>query len=269
MAEEYDPRGVFASLYRKTPDIRGSGYPKLSFSFNLWLYRNLERWLDKSLSRLGIEVKDAKVLEFASGAGYFTRFFERRAPAALTGVDITSESVNLLTERHPGFTFIEADITGPGLEPPGGPFDLATAISVLYHVLDDAKFKQAIHNLGKSLKPGGWAIVNDALPEKSTDPKGHVRFRSIDLHKEAMEAAGLELIEIIPLVYWGGEPVGDPESPEVKQAARTWEALSHQARKSEVRGWMAGALYYLMNHERKVDDPLALPHPKLLVAKKL
>jgi SAM-dependent methyltransferase len=266
--EGYDPKAIYSRLYNKSFDLAASGYPKLALTFNTWLYRNFSRALINLLRDCGIEIRGARVLELACGSGYFTESFRRMEPAALTGVDLAPESVERLSEWHKSYTFVEADITDPGLDLPGKPFDFASAFNVVFHILDDKKFKQAIINMGRHLDKGGWAIINDSLPPTSTGPRGHVRFRSLDMFEEALMEAGLEILELRLIQYWGAEPVGDPEDPAVKKADREWSRLSRQAWKSEFRGWLAGSIFYLMNYSRKVSDPLSLPFSKFILARK-
>jgi hypothetical protein len=267
-SEATDLRSIYSLLYAKSFNERGSGYPKLALSFNVWLYRIFWRSLLQLVKDHGIELRGRRLLEFAPGSGVFTKRFCALGPAALTGVDIAAQSVASLSTRFPAYTFVQADISDPGLDLPGRPFDFASAFNVLYHVLDDAKFARTIQNLGAHLGRGGLVLVNDTLPQRATEARGHVRFRSLAMHEEAFGAAGLSIVEVRPIQYWGTEPVGDSDDPAVRKAVPAWLRLSHQAWKSERRGYLAGALMYLMNSPRKVSDPLALPFNKFILARK-
>jgi len=233
------------------------------------MYRTYADRLVGVLARNKIEIKGAKVLELAPGVGYFTGLFDRRSPGGLTGIDITKESVELLRARYPKYTFEQGDITDPALVPAGGPFALASAFSVVFHILDDDKFFEAIANIGKALKPGGYAIWSDNLPKESTEAKGHVRFRALSLHEEALTAAGLDLVEVVPINYWGAEPVAESDFSGLESAQEIWKRLSHHARKSEFRGWLAGLLFYLKNRERKPTDHRSYPFSKFVEISRL
>lgn len=80
----------------------------------------------------------------------------------VTGVDFSPEAVGACRERFGDRgDFVVADLTG--LPFPDGSFDYAVAVHSLGH-LEDREFPEAVQELLRVLRPGGYLFVRDFAP---------------------------------------------------------------------------------------------------------
>src|SRR5207248_10249647 len=130
----------------------GTGYPNLARSVNALLYRQMRRSVEAVVRRAGIEqeIPRASVLDIGSGSGVWIDFWRRHGARDLTGWDLTETSVGHLAGRFPDVQFQQVDI-GAADVPSSRTFDVISAIAILQHITDDARFGQALTNVGRLL----------------------------------------------------------------------------------------------------------------------
>ena len=101
------------------------------------------------------------VLDIGSGAGHWIEFyrsvFDARRVAA---VEIAAPAAAALRSAYAGqedVTIEEADVADD-LDL-GERFDIVNAVDVLFHVVDEGRWRRAVENLGRHLSPGGRLVV--------------------------------------------------------------------------------------------------------------
>src|SRR5207247_11416024 len=82
--------------------------------------------LERALARAGVTLAGRRVLDVGCGTGFFTDFYLRRG-ATVTGLDITTTSVERLRQRFPDARFVLADVSE---SVPDERFDLVNAFDV-------------------------------------------------------------------------------------------------------------------------------------------
>lgn len=97
--------------------------------------------------------RDAKVLEIASGPGYFAWFLGKYGYRNYTGIDLSAEQVKCANEKVPGYEFIAADAF-EYLESGNGSYDLIMARHVLEHLFKDEVLR-LLDLSCNALNPGG------------------------------------------------------------------------------------------------------------------
>jgi SAM-dependent methyltransferase len=123
----------------------------------------------------------------------------------VTGLDITEISVRTLQENFPEHRFIQADISAPGM-PGAGPFDIVSAISVMFHIVEAGKFNQALENLCAAVKPGGHLIIVDAfyhLPLLNINA-AHAHSRTLKHYLPILTQQGFRAPRLYPMYYLMG-----------------------------------------------------------------
>ncbi|MEO8082226.1 MAG: class I SAM-dependent methyltransferase [Ardenticatenales bacterium] len=223
-------------------DLAGVGYLSLGRAYNEWLYRVRAIVFRRVVAGLGLDASAARILDVGSGTGFYVERWLAHGAADVTGVDITAVAVERLAARHPGCRFVQGDIGGPldALPLEAGRFDAATAMDVLFHIVDDEAYARALANLAALLKPGGWLIWSDAFRHGPTLRVAHQASRTRAEIVAALDAAGLEIVRRVPMFVWMNYPVDARSTwwPAV------WQRAARLVRRRNAIGWLAGALLF-------------------------
>lgn len=172
-------------------------------------WRRGETVVARMLEVTGVEVRpDEVVLDIGCGVGRLTRALARRA-GQVYGLDVSREMLRL-AEQHNGHLdnveWVHGD--GAGL---GGVADASVdgcfSHVVFQHVPDPAVTLEYVREMGRVLRPGGWALF-----QVSTDPTVHRRPRPAPKARLKALLRGGEA----PDRAWWGSAV---EMPELRAAA--------------------------------------------------
>lgn len=132
----------------------GTPYYKLLYGHRD--HDDAEAWVRMILQRTGAGT-GTKVLDLACGRGRHARWFAE-AGCAVTGIDISAESIAEARRQVPQATFQVHDIREPFAE---GRFDLAvclfTSLGYFEHASDDLR---ALRAACEALRPGGWFVLD-------------------------------------------------------------------------------------------------------------
>jgi SAM-dependent methyltransferase len=196
--------------------LRGTGHLSYSDAYNAWLYRGKRRALAPLLDRLPAR---CRVLDLGSGTGWVVGELLARG-LEVEGCDLVDAAVERLRARYPGVEFFAVELGREPLPRPDAAYDALTALDVLYHVTDDARWSEALAELARVLRPGGALVVSDGLGDLDRVPADHVRFRSRQRWCEAAASVGLELEEVRPLYRWLSRDPGQGPLSRVPGAVR-------------------------------------------------
>jgi SAM-dependent methyltransferase len=107
--------------------------------------------------------RSRRLLDIGSGTGHWIDFFRNVFFfAEAVGVEIAPQMAEYLREKYannPAVKICSLDISDSPFALRDDRFDLVSAIGVIFHVVDDGRWHQAIKNLASVLKPGGVLIV--------------------------------------------------------------------------------------------------------------
>jgi len=226
---KFDAGAYWNSRLDEHFDLIGVGFRRRSISYNRWVYRIRTDTLDALFRQHGWTVAGTAVLDIGCGTGYFLDHWQRRQVGRLTGLDVTEVSVRKLKERFPKAELIRADITEPNLDV-GRAFDYVSVFDVLYHVVDDNRFEQAVQNLSRRCRSGSRVIITDLFGRRTTEVVKHVRNRSLDRYREVFSKYGFELTDIRPLFFTLMPPSRLGGWPGYWVGTLGWELLTFPAR---------------------------------------
>lgn len=132
----------------------------------------LERHVEKPLQQV-------RVLDIGCGSGFYTGFWRARGVREYVGLDISSGMIDRLANAHPGYQFMQADIseTLPETLNDSGPFDVITVFDVLYHIVDQRRVESAVANISGLLADGGKLFIMDFLCRRNYRISKHVIYR--------------------------------------------------------------------------------------------
>jgi 2-polyprenyl-3-methyl-5-hydroxy-6-metoxy-1,4-benzoquinol methylase len=239
----FDARAYWEDRLGEDWSLQGVGFRRLGRKFNNWAYRLRGERFEAVVRELIADIDQARILDVGSGTGFYIDAWRRLGPKEITGMDLTDAAVSNLRGAFPGVAFVHNDITEGlgGLEPAG--FEIVSAMDVLFHVVDNARFAAALGNIAAALVPGGHFVWSDFFVHGRETIRGHIAWRNIYRIEEVLGQAGLEVVARRPLFFWMNEP-RDTSSRAVLNA---WKAVMWIASTSEASGDLAGRGLYRLD----------------------
>jgi 2-polyprenyl-3-methyl-5-hydroxy-6-metoxy-1,4-benzoquinol methylase len=189
----YRPREFWEERLREHFDLRGTGETGLSLAYNRACYALRRSQLERALRETGIDPAGRRVLDVGCGTGFFTEYFLARG-ADVTGLDLTTASVERLRARFPQARFVLADVSEAE---PDGSYDIVNAFDVLYHITEQERWEAAVRHLAAAVAPGGHLLLTDLFAEAEAHAEHNV-IRPIAAYQRLLGAAGLLLGRLYP-----------------------------------------------------------------------
>jgi SAM-dependent methyltransferase len=215
----FDPKTYWEKRLTANYNLRGVGDRRFGQTYNAWLYRVRSRVFRRVTRRLDLDLQSASVVDIGSGTGFYVDQWLRLGVHALIGTDLTTVAVAKLKERFPAQEFCELDIGGHALPLAKGSFDAVSAFDVLFHIVDDDRYRKAISNIAALLRPGGYFLYSDNLLRAGSHRTDHQFSRSRSDFESTLHDAGLHIVLRRPMFYLMSTPV-DSQSKLLK---RSWE----------------------------------------------
>jgi SAM-dependent methyltransferase len=233
----YDARTYWDRRLEETWSLQGVGLKGYSAGYNRWLYRVRDRVFHRALKAMDIDPRGAEVLDVGPGVGFYTQRW-LRAGASVTGVDIADSAVRRLRLRLPAARFEQRDISDPDPDLPGN-YDVVDAFDVLFHIVDEDRYRQAIANVHALLRDGGYFLFTDSCARRREQSMKHYVRRSWAQIEDVLLEAGFEIVFrrpafVLMLNPFDGGPL----------LRRIWRRLSPYM-KNETTGSLIGAVLYL------------------------
>lgn len=189
----YRPREFWEERLREQFDLRGSGETGLSLGYNRACYALRRVQLERALRDAGIDPAGRRVLDAGCGTGFFTEYYLGRG-ADVTGLDITTASVERLRRRFPQARFVLADLSEAELD---ARYDLVHAFDVLYHITEDTRWEAAVRHLAGAVAPGGHLLLTDLFAEAGAHAEHNV-IRPLAAYRRLLEDSGLKPGRLYP-----------------------------------------------------------------------
>ena len=219
----FDPERYWSDRLEQTFSLGGVGWLGLGEPYNRWMYA-VRRRVFRRVVHDRLDLRRARVLDVGSGTGFYVSLWGELGAGDVTGSDLTGVSVERLRSRFPGVRFEQIDISSVGL-PLDGPYDAISAMDVLYHIVDDDRYAQALRNIADLLTPGGRLIFTDNLLHGDAQHWAHGTSRSLDEVTRLLGESGLEIELRRPVFFLMNTPV-DSKSRVLKGSWRVLNALA-------------------------------------------
>ncbi|MBK8499088.1 MAG: hypothetical protein IPL52_09780 [Flavobacteriales bacterium] len=113
-------------------------------------------------------------------------------------------------------------------------------MDVLFHVVDDARFHQALLNMRLALKPGGLVYLSDNFMHRADRNETHFVIRSLAQYEAALAKGGLRIVDRRPMFHLLNRPM-DSSS---RMLHRWWALVERVCRRSYALGGLLGMLTY-------------------------
>lgn len=273
MGHEYSPQGYWDGLLERQLDESGVAYPELAVSFNRAMYAALRDSTAELLDDHGLRRDPGRVLDIGSGTGVWIDFWRAANATQLEGADLTEASVGHLAAKYPDVPFRRTDIGGElpaGVQ--AGTFDLVSAMSVLLHIVDDERWRNAFANVQRLLRPGGHAVLIEPLVAHGWHgppfgPESNSRARPLAAYRQAVADAGLELVEVRPATVLLANPIDARRPGTFALLERAWNVVERVVGRSETRGRIVGSALGALDRPLRNAMPYG-PTAKLLLLRK-
>jgi SAM-dependent methyltransferase len=241
---EIDVRQYWEKRFEGGPSLATVGWLGLGPAYNQWLYRVraaiFRRRVRSAFRRHAIVPEKARVLDAGSGSGFYIELWRQLGVRDIAGCDLTTAAVEKLREMYPDCSFTQVDIGDPVLEVTPSSYDAISCMDVLFHIVDDARYAQALRNCANLLRAGGILIFSDNFLHGTTQRGVHQVSRSLSEIEAAVDEAGLSVDERRPSFVLMNAPV-DSNSRAIQ---RFWSLLTRVVKRSEALAFVAGMLLY-------------------------
>jgi 2-polyprenyl-3-methyl-5-hydroxy-6-metoxy-1,4-benzoquinol methylase len=237
----FDAGTYWEGMHRSNTGFEAVGFAVLGAPLNAWMYRVRRRVFRRAIRRAGVPVEGASVLDVGTGTGFYVHEWQRLGAAAVTGVDVSAAAIEHVRAEIPTANFLEADIADAIPAALGSEYDVISAFDVLFHIVEDGRFLQAIENLARLTRSRGHLLLSENFLRSSTLRHRHQVSRTRSEIDQALSAAGLEVVLRLPMFVLLNSPV-DSQS---RFLHLFWRGLSGVSRRSHRLGGVLGAALYL------------------------
>lgn len=203
---KYEPATYWQERLSRDFSLVGVGRLDIGIGYNQWLYKARLGELTKLLKKNQINAQGKRVLDIGVGNGFYVDYWKRKGAQSVTGIDITEKSVSTLSTKYPEYQFLKADISAKELALEGT-FDIITAFDVLFHVVDEDKFEQAIRNIRRLSHPQTKVLIMDSFLKNPLPASFHQNYRTLTRYQGVLKEEGIEMVELVPIFYFMTAPI--------------------------------------------------------------
>ena len=245
---DFDPRAFWERRHTNRYGPESVGYMGLGVPYNEWMYRVRGRVVRRVVRRVmrgaRIDLSSREVLDIGSGTGFYIDLWKRLGARSITGSDFAPFAVQALRRKFPGARFEELDITRADLPRDLGPFDVISAFDILYHIVDDDRYRRAIANIRSRLRPGGFFVLSENFLPRERETGLHQVSRTYAEIVAMLSESGFEVLRRAPVFFLMNRPLKSSSAV----LGATWNMISRVTRMTDrpyLGDWLGAALYPL------------------------
>jgi len=235
----FDPRQYWEQRLERHEGLVGVGYTSLGRHYNHWLYRLRRIVFFRCLKPLKLDWQQQRVLDVGSGTGFYLRLWKELGVLSPQGCDLTDVAVKRLCRLFPECQIRQLDLTGADVLP-CSTYDVISVFDVLFHIVDDSGFKQALHNIYAALRPGGLFVFTDNFVHGEAIRSGHQVCRPLADISSMLLGCGFSIEKRTPVFITMNGPL-DSNSRVYRWA---WKQLSRLLHRSEALGYLIGLVLF-------------------------
>lgn len=210
--------------------------------YNIWLYRVRRRVFMQLCRGLDLTLQGSRVLDVGCGTGFYIELWRELGAEEIVGLDFAPVAIERLRRQFPAaVTLKEIDIGAPTVPLPAGSFDIVSAFDVLFHIVDEERYNNALRNISGLLSSGGLFFYSDNFVKgQPSQFQEYWKSRTLNDIKEALDRAGFQILNRIPIFVLMNSPV-DSGSLLFRHC---WAFVMRLVSRSEAVGFIFGAVLY-------------------------
>jgi SAM-dependent methyltransferase len=237
-----DPAEYWQNRLTANYSLDGTGFQTLGQQYNKWMYR-IRKVIVKRVIKGSISELNARdVFDIGSGTGFYIDMWKELGVTRVSGSDITDVAVLKLRQNYPTYEFFKLDI-GQVVLPDhlsARKFDIISAFDVLFHITDDARYRNAILNINRLLNEGGIFLFSENFLHRDALKSQHQVSRPLDSIERILQGSGFRILDRIPMFVIMNAPV-DTKS---RILPSTWKFIRTTAKKGKFASNAAGCMLY-------------------------
>ena len=182
------------------------------------------------------------ILDIGSGTGFYIDMWKELGATRVSGSDITDVAVLKLRQNYPTYEFFKLDI-GQDVLPDhlsARRFDIISAFDVLFHITDDARYRNAILNIHRLLNEGGIFLFSENFLHHDALRSQHQVSRPLFSIERILQGSGFKILDRIPMFVIMNAPV-DTNS---RILPSTWKFIRATAKKGKFASNATGCMLY-------------------------
>jgi SAM-dependent methyltransferase len=234
------PSEFWEERFSRELSLAAASWWSLGLAFNSWMYRLRRDVFLRAVKTFAVPGPETRVIEIGPGPGFYVALWEKYGVRSLTALDFSPTALESLRARFPRYDFRRSDIAAELPADLVGVGDVVTAVDVLFHILDDAKYRSAWKNLASALKPGGILVVTENYLHGEEQRHATQVSRTIETIDGITADAGLELLSRRPAFVLLNAPV-DGAHPLLEFS---WRFSSRIAKRGRAWGSAIGRVLY-------------------------
>ena len=238
---ELNPKDYWENRLKENFGLHGTGFQGLGKRYNECMYKVRRRVFIHRMSKLDIDFANVNVLDIGSGTGFYVGLWKDLGTISITGTDITTVAVDNLRSMYPSNEFFQVDIGDEeAYKKLGKKFDIISAFDVLFHIVDDTRYENAIRNIFSLLKPGGFFIFSDNFLHHDSIRSARQVSRSLNVIQKVLRQNHFEVILRRPMFVLMNAPIDTNRS--VLRAI--WHAITSAVQYSESMAFIVCTILY-------------------------
>jgi SAM-dependent methyltransferase len=239
---DFDPRAFWEKRHTSAYGPESVGYAGLGVPYNEWMYRVRRHVVERQLRKSHIDLSKRDVLDIGSGTGFYVDLWKRQHVRSVTGSDFAPYAVRALREKFSDARFVELDVTSESLPPQVEQYDVVSAFDILYHIVDDEKYRRAIANIRSVLRPGGYFILSENFLAHTRETGLHQVSRTYAEIVAMLEENGFIVLQRAPVFFLMNRPLKSSSGA----LAKSWKVIRRITAMRErpwLGGWLGALLY--------------------------
>lgn len=242
MNSSSDPGEYWQNRLTANYSLDGTGFQTLGQQYNKWMYRIRKVIVKRVVKRTISELNGKDVFDIGSGTGFYIDMWIELGATGVRGSDITDVAVLKLRQNYPSNEFIKLDI-GQDVLPDqlsAQRFDIISAFDVLFHITDDARYRNAILNINRLLREDGIFLFSENFLHRDALRSQHQVSRQLVSIERILQESGFKILDRIPMFVIMNAPV-DTNS---RILPSTWKLIRTTAKKGKFASNVTGCMLY-------------------------
>ncbi len=235
-----DEENYWERTLEKNYNLRGTGCLSLGKNYNKWLYKIKLKSFLRIIKKLNQDIKNKDVLDVGSGTGFYIEAWNNLGAKTILGTDITYTAIKNLKKKFLTNEFFQLDIGDEQIIPELKQYDIISAIDVLFHIVDDARYERAIKNIYNLLRSDGIFIFSENFLEKKTIRTQYHVSRTARYSEQILNSIGFKIIHRTPQTILMNYP--SKESGIMLKSF--WHVIGRLIRRNEIFGYIVGLILY-------------------------